>query len=336
MMRRLFAMPPAVLFGLAMTVGVKAQTLPPAPTPNAQLLAWESFEWLQEEGSTGQEGYGNLNRDSGWGTASNEAWTVPNPDNEAGFVTMPGSPVGDLHAASPGWPGEWEIYYARQDPDTGSDVKWNPTSARFQSPSSGQHDWGEPNTYDWDPRFADDALGGTNATGRGQYHGEFIAFMNLNAIGELGHFDSPVVGQVGDVLGEHDALMLEVALGFRRNAGWKDILYSIGMVADDGTEFGLPLGTPTEVRMMRDPQDEFDTLTARYLLRQADVPQFLLNANVDLFARITALNTGDGPGGGFTQANIDNVRLWWVPEPSSAALVSLGIVALAGVRRRRR
>ncbi|MEX2306909.1 MAG: hypothetical protein WD738_04925 [Pirellulales bacterium] len=194
---------------------------------------------------------------------------------------------------------------------------------------------------------------GTSPPGNllGAFNGNFIGFINMD---DVDGFDQEV--QSG-VLGNLQAgtYTLKVAVGARANANWNDIQYDTMLVSnpidtgDLGTAGGTVLGTPATVTMVvlgTQPDttnivDLMYTLTVDpshpnrgdpFAIRIAAHNTFMQQGNPDTGAPING-----GTNARFAQANFDNVRLQYIPEPGSLALAlgsAMGLVLAA--RRSRR
>jgi hypothetical protein len=184
------------------------------------------------------------------------------------------------------------------------------------------------------------------------FNGNFIGFMNLteaDGVGaSAGSVQSGILGNLQQ--GEY---ALTVAFGNRRNTPWNDYSGTISLVVDPvlaapaagglahGSMGGTVLGTPATITMVPDPVPsgagvDMTIMELTYVLTLgAGDP----NIGKPYAIRIDVANLGVRDGtttdlSTFTQANFDNVRLEFVPEPSALALTGLGVLAAALGRRR--
>ena len=188
--------------------------------------------------------------------------------------------------------------------------------------------------------FTRDTTGGELAPfSLGGFDGDLILFANMNTVDASLTADSDVIGQLkpGDYT-------LTVALGARNTGSWNDLNYEIGLV---GSVSGA-LGTATAVTLNPGNADmnsvpgnswTTDAYNVTDVTYSLNVPVGSSLVDEDYFIRIFAENSGFHDGVAdtdFAQAAIDNVRLSYIPEPSTG--VMLGIALLMGVfgQRKRR
>jgi hypothetical protein len=190
----------------------------------------------------------------------------------------------------------------------------------------------------------------------GGFNGNLIGFLNIDD--QDGPFSQPQ--EVQSVIVEElraGTYTLKVAVGARANANWNDIKYDAMLVGNPvngaggaankfGSSGGVVLGTPATTTMVVLGTLP-DTTNIQELTYTLDV-----NGNSPLIGtpvaiRITAQNMlvqngvadpnapPTGTNARFTQANFDNVRLTWVPEPGTSVLaLGCGLGLWGAVRRR--
>lgn len=202
-----------------------------------------------------------------------------------------------------------------------------------------------------------EALGQPNALAGPTFSGHFIGFANIDAddVGSDASGPQDIFEIQSQILGQLQAGHYQAALdiGFRFGASgganpWNDQQYQLALVTDgvtadgtNGSTGGTVLGTPGSKVLT----PSFGALglganqtTVYYDL---NVPDGDPNIGQDFALRLSMANLGtrDGiaaPNGteDFTQANFDNARVSMIPEPTSLALLGLGVVGLLAYRRR--
>jgi hypothetical protein len=197
---------------------------------------------------------------------------------------------------------------------------------------------------------------GTVPTGDliGGFEGNLIGFLNIDdQDGFVQEAQSVAVDEL-----RAGTYTLKVAVGARANANWNDIKYDIMLVANPvpglgaaaGNKFGSSggslLGTPATTTMVVIGTVP-DTTNIQELTYTLDVNSDNPLIGSPIAIRITAQNMlvqngvpdpnapPTGTNARFTQANFDNVRLTYVPEPGSFVLALGCGFALAGATRRR-
>ena len=206
------------------------------------------------------------------------------------------------------------------------------------------------------------AHGQDNALDGPTFSGHFIGFANMDANDTGGAtYDGTGPQEVfeiqSQILGQLTPGVYSAALdvGFRAAAAgganpWNDHRYDIALVAGgvaadgtNGSTGGSTLGVPGSIILTRTLGAlglGANQTTVNYALV---VPPGHANLGDDFALRIFVENLGtrDGipsPAGieDFTQANFDNARVEFVPEPASALLGGLAAMALAAALRRRK
>ena len=185
------------------------------------------------------------------------------------------------------------------------------------------------------------------------FNGNFIGFMNLSegdGVGSsAGSIQSGILGSL-----QQGVYSLTVAFGNRRNTNWNDYSGTIALVADPvlgapaaggpalGSMDGAVLGTPASITMVPDPvpSDAGVDMTIQKLTYTLNVGAGDANIGKPFAIRIDVANLGFRDGvettlSTFTQANFDNVRLEFIPEPNSLLLAGMGAFVAGIVARRR-
>jgi len=183
---------------------------------------------------------------------------------------------------------------------------------------------------------------GTFPTGTlsGAFNGNLIGFMNMD---DIDGFDQEIQSVIVDNLqaGEYT---LKVAVGARAGQStWNDVRYDIMLVANPtngaggannkfGSSGGTVLGTPaSQIMVVLNAQPNTTNIAdLTYTLVVADndpnlgAPIAVRIATHNNFTQNGVADPGAPVNGGtnarFTQANFDNVRLEYVPEPSAVLL----------------
>lgn len=154
-------------------------------------------------------------------------------------------------------------------------------------------------------------------------NGHFIGFINMDEDDATGAHTGQIESDVLGVL-QTGSYTLNVAVGARPVGSWTDIEYTISLVAG-GNVVGSASTTlsPSTATLGSGEWEDLQLIVST---------AGSAHLGEDLTVRIDTAN--QGALGDFTQANFDNVRLSYIPEPSSLVLLGLAGLGMVCFRRR--